>query len=288
MGVRMLRSLFVFANSIFPISWGKMFAELIVGCAVAIIAADGNSASATTTSISIDDFKQPDPDSLVFLDASHPSQQLNQTSIGSVGGVRNISLTVVGPATPNSALGMLGHDTSYNIDAFELATNGFSPTVATLTYGAANPLGVDLTSGGSNNSFLLTFYSSDAQPTSGLDLAITVTSPLGGSSTATAIIPNHVPNLPGTFDVLVPFSQLSGNAALGNISSVTFVFNGANHTPNIDFELHSLSVVPEPSSAVLIGFAAAAWGCAAFRLRRRCAGRNRSRETVELERAAAE
>jgi hypothetical protein len=265
----MLRSLFSIGSR-FTLRRGRLPASLVVGCAVAIVAG-GNSAVATTTSISIDDFTQPDPASLFVLDASNPTRQFSQSAGGAIGGVRNSSFAVIGSATPNSALGMLGHDTSFNIDAFELATNGFSPTVSTLTYGATTPLGVDLNGGGSNNSFLLTFYSSDAQPTTGLDLAITITSPGGGSSTATTIVPNHVPNLPATFDVLVPFSQLSGNASLSDVSSITYVFNGANHTPNIDFELHSLSVVPEPSGQVLIVFAAAAWGCAAFRLhRRRC------------------
>jgi len=280
----MLRSL-ISIGSRCTLRRGKLVASLVVGCAAVSVVAAVSAASATTTSISIDDFSQPNAATLFILDAGNPTRQFNQTVGGVIGGVRNSSFSVIGSATPNSAIGMLGHDTSYNIDAFQLGTNGTSPTVSTLTYGATTPLGVNLTG---SNSFLLTFFSSDAQPTTGLDVAITITSPGGGSSTATTIVPNHVPNLPATFDVLVPFSQLSGNAALNNVSSITYAFNGANHTPNIDFELHSLSVVPEPSSAVLIGIAAAAWGCAAFRLRRRRAGPNRSRETVELERAAAE
>src|SRR5262245_1197373 len=183
-------------DSAFTIRRCRLLPLLILGCAAATVVAAGNTASATTTSILIDDFTQPNAASFFVLDASNPTRQFSQSVGGVIGGVRNSLFTVIGPATPNSALGMLGHDTSYNIDAFELATNGTSPTVSTLTYGATTPLGVDLTGGGSNNSFLLTFFSSDAQPTSGLDVEIMITSPGGGSSTATAIIPNHVPSLP--------------------------------------------------------------------------------------------
>jgi hypothetical protein len=222
--------------------------------------------SAAASTIVIDDFTQPNPYSLFTLGSGmNPSKQLVQSSSGAIGGQRSASFNVMGAGQSNSAVGIIGYDTSYSMDALQLGTNGLSPTVSTLTYGAASNLGVDLTSGGSNNSFMLDFYSSDAQPTTGLDLAITITSPGGKSSTTTAILPNSL----SEFQFLVPFSQLLGNAALNNVSTIQYVLNGANHTANIDYEIHALSVVPEPTSATLMSFAAVALGCTLIGRRRK-------------------
>ena len=168
---------------------------------------------------------------------------------------------VVGQATMNSATALVGHDASFNLNAFQVATNGLAPTVATLQYSGPNTAntstalvnahalggtsGIDLTSLGTNDRFQIQFLSSDAQPTTGLDVAITVTSP-GGTSTATAIIPNSL----SRFTLPLPFSQFVGNAALNHVDSISVVFNGARQTPNIDFEIQGITVVPEPAACL--------------------------------------
>jgi hypothetical protein len=43
-----------------------------------------------------------------------------------------------------------------------------------------------------------------------------------------------------------------GNAALNHVDSVSVGFNGVRQTPNIDFEIQGISVVPEPAAAVLL------------------------------------
>ena len=117
-------------------------------------------------------------------------------------------------------------------------------------------LGVDLTGGGTNDRFEFLFYSCDALPTSGLGLSATVTSPGGKSSTGSITVPNNVPNPPATYLVDMLFNQLSGNVDLTHVDSIRFVFNGGLHTPNIDYELHSIvttsTIVPEPTGAVLV------------------------------------
>lgn len=230
---------------------------LIVTC---ILTRDGFSST-----ILIDNFAQPNPNQFFTLGSGmNPSLALSQTSSGAIGGQRDSQFNVIGAGKPNSTVGLLGYDTKYFINAFQLGTNGLSPTVSTLQYSGTNTLnsatslvnaqalgnglGIDLTDGDANNRFEFLFYSSDAQPTSGLDLAITITSPGGKSSTATAIVPNSL----AAFNFDVPFSQLAGNASISNVSSITFTFNGAMHTPNVDFELEQIAAVPEPSSGILM------------------------------------
>ena len=237
-------------------------AAIMLIAAVLVVAFASSVQFASASTIVIDDFTQPDPYSLFMLGSGmNPSKQLVESSTGAIGGQRNALFNVMGQGQPNSAVGLLGFDPNsahpFPGPGMQLATNGFSPTVSTLTYGATNNLGVDLTGDGSNNSFMLDFYSSDAQPTTGLDLSITITSPGGKSSTATGIMPNSL----SEFQYLVPFSELVGDASLSNVSTIQYVLNGANHTPNIDYEIHALAVVPEPTSATLMAIAAVALGC---------------------------
>jgi hypothetical protein len=244
--------------------------------------------------ILIDDFAQPNAAHFFSLGSGNsPFMQMSQTVGGVIGGQRDSLFQVMGQAQPNSTVGLLGHDTSYNIDALQVGTNGFSPTIATLQYSGTNDLntptslvnahglggglGIDLTDGGANDRFELQFFTSDALPTTGLGIAVTITSPGGKSSTATAVAPNAQAFF--TFDI--PFGQLVGNALLSNVDSITFVFNGAApQTPNIDYELHQLAAVPEPASGLLMTIATGAWGWLALRSRRRRISRFTARRPV--------
>src|SRR4029079_6497897 len=96
-----------------------------------------------------------------------------------------------------------------------------------------------------NDRFHFQIISSDAQPTTGVDVAVTITSP-GGISTANGIIPNSLS--PYTFQL--PFSLFAGNAALNHVDSISVVFNGVRQTPNIDFEIQGIAVVPEPAACL--------------------------------------
>ena len=231
--------------------------------------------SIQASTIIIDDFSRPNPDLFFALGSGNsPKRALTQpiSPTGhTIGDQRDSLFEVFGTAQSNSIVGLLGHDNSFNIDAFQVGTNGPSPSVQTLQYSGTNTqntstslvnahnlgggLGVDLTGGGTNDRFQFLFYSSDALPTSGLDLSATVTSPGGKSSTGSIIVPNNVPSPPSTYTVDFLFNQLSGNVDLTHVDSIRFVFNGGLHTPNIDFELHSIvtttTIVPEPTGAIL-------------------------------------
>jgi hypothetical protein len=215
--------------------------------------------------IQIDTFATPSPAQFFILGSgSNPTTTISYNSPDVIGGQRDTLVSVIGQGTPTSVVGIIGHDQSYNMNALQVGTNGLSPTVVTLLYSGlavqaspaalinahalASGFGMDLTGGGTNDRFQLHFYSSDARPTVGLDVTVTVTSPDGKLSTATVDAPNSTT----AFDLFIPFSKLVGNAVLTNVDSIKFVFNGVRKTPNIDYEVQLLAIVPEPAATTLM------------------------------------
>jgi hypothetical protein len=232
------------------------------------------------TIIAIDHFNSPNPAQFFILGTgSNPSTAMSYDSPDIIGGQRDTLVNVVGQGTPTSVVGIVGHDQSYGIDALQVGTNGLSPTVVTLLYsglgtqGTASALvnahalalglGIDLSGGGTNDRFKLHFFSSDARPTVGLDVAVTITSPNGKLSTATVDAPNSTTG----FDLNIPFSKLVGNADVTHVDSIKFVFNGVRKTANVDYEVQLLAVVPEPGGAMLIATGMAVVGGVAARRR---------------------
>ncbi len=237
--------------------------------------------TAQATLISIDDFSQPTTAQFFLVPpGNNSSTELSQVSSGAIGGQRDLLLHVVGQAAINSATGLVGHDASFPapMNALQVGTNGIAPTVVTLQYSGLNNQntsaslvnthalggtgGMDITGAGSNDRFRLLFFSSDAQPTTGLDVAITVTGS-GGSSTATSTIQNST----ASFNLDVPFAQFIGNAALNHVDSISVTFNGAKLTPNIDFEIGGIIAVPEPASCLTIAIGGVLIGAASLRRR---------------------
>ena len=271
----------------------KTTGALVRSCAIALaLSASCGAAGAIAGTIVIDDFTKPDPSTFVIVPSGmNPTKTISETAVGELGGQRDIMYNVVGQGKPNSAVSLIGYDSSYSLDAFQLGTAGLAPTVVTLQYSGTNTentpsalvnvhslaagAGIDLTDGGTNDSFMISFIGSDAQPTTGLDVSIIVTSPGGLSSTVSAIVQNKL-NQP--FDKLVAFSGLVttpgalGPAVLRDVDSVTFVFNGGRKTANIDFEvtqLATVATVPEPASATLMALAGGGFAVLAVRMRRR-------------------
>jgi hypothetical protein len=209
--------------------------------------------------ISIDDFTQPgSAQFFVVPSGMNSTLELSQVVSGAIGGQRDILVHVNGQTAINSASGMVGHDSSFNLNALQLATNGLSPTSITLQYSGLNTQntstslvnahnlgGLDLTGGGTNDRLRFVFFSSDAQPTTGLDYQLMITGS-NGTSTATGTISNSATG----FNVDIPFTQLIGNATLNHIDSVSVTFNGIKLTPNIDFEISGITAVPEPATCL--------------------------------------
>lgn len=233
------------------------------------------------TLISIDDFSQPNPASFFQVPAgSNSALEHSQATTGAIGGQRDFLLQVVGQAAVNSASIYVGHDPSFSVNALQLATNGLAPTVITLQYSGLNNLntstslvnshalggtgGIDLTGGGTNDRLRLLFLTTDAQPTTGVDVALTVTGS-GGTSTYSGIIQNSATS----FNLDIPFTQLIGTAALNHADSISLTFNGVKHTANIDFEMLGFTAVPEPATCLTIAIGGVLIGAASLK-RRNC------------------
>ncbi len=245
----------------------------------------GSCAVACAGPVTIDNFTQPNPFQYFAVGSGmDTSEEISETSSGAIGGQRDVLASVVGQAKPNSFVGTVGYIPQNAMNAVEVGTNGNSPTVATLQYSGIDPfntstslvsshglgggLGVDLTGGGTNTEFLLQFISSDAQPSVGLDVQITITSPGGKSST----VKGFAPNSPSSFNFMLPFfgpNGLQGNASLTDVTSITYVFNGIDKAPNVDWEIKSLAVTPEPGGAFLMLSASGLLGVAHLVRRRR-------------------
>jgi hypothetical protein len=255
-----------------------------VACAVLVILG-GWAHAARAGMITIDNFSQPYH--FFFLGSGvNPSAVISNPSGGAIGGQRDALVSVVGQSTPTSVTGFIGDYPTDETSGLWVGTNGHAPTVVTLQYSGTNPFnttsslgnahalgggaGLDLTNGGANDRFLIHFMSSEAQPTPGLGVAITITSPGGKSSTETV----HAQNLVAGFDLFVPLSGLVGNASTSHADSITIVFNGADKAPNVDYEVQMIAtvpriLVPEPASGILGMIALATLGLAACVARRR-------------------
>ena len=254
--------------SCFSVQHGPRFgAALLLAVALGVCAAD-----ARATLIAIDDFALPGSAQFFLVPpGSNSSLQMTEAVNGPIGGQRDMLFHVVGPAAINSATGLVGHDASFSINALQIGTNGLAPTIATLQYSGPNNAntptslvnahalgggaGLDLTGGGTNDRIQIQFISSDAQPTTGLDVALTITSP-GGTSTANAVAQNSL----APFSLQIPFTQFSGNADRTHVDSITVTFNGIRQSPNIDFEIQGISAVPEPAACLLMLIGGVAFG----------------------------
>jgi hypothetical protein len=257
-----------------------------VACAVLAILG-GWAHGAWAGMITIDNFSQP-YQFFVLGSGVNPSTVITHPSGGAIGGQRDALVSVVGQSTPTSATGFIGDYSTDEISGLWVGTNGHAPTVVTLQYSGTNPFnttsslgnahalgggaGLDLTNGGANDRFLIHFMSNDAQPTIGLSVGITITSPGPGGKSSTETV--HAQNLVAGFDLFVPFSGLVGNASTSHADSITFVFNGADKVPNVDYEVQMIAtvpriLVPEPASGILGMIALGTLGLAACVARRR-------------------
>ena len=235
----------------------------------------GAATAARAGNVQIDDFSQPDPYQLYSIKSGvNPTNEVIEMSDGAFGGQRDLLSNVYGQAGPTTLSGFVGYLASHEQSGLWVNSNGLAPTVTTLMYsinldGGTAPAGVsphvaqlltgiDLTNGGLNDRFLIHFMSSDAQPTVGLDVTISYTSPGGGSSSLTV----NAKNSTTAFDLYVPFTSFvgHGDASLSDVDSIDIVFNGVRKTANADFAVNMITtvpavIVPEPATWSLMASA---------------------------------
>ncbi len=218
--------------------------------------------------ITIDTFDLPDKGTVFVLPLVHGTQWDYSYGVDDdtiLGRERDVSISISGMLDPNSivAVGVIGVDLNV-LDGNGMFTFGSqaggqpdSGSVIRLTYDGRNNGGLnsfDLTDGGTNTDFTMVFAGSDGVVPEGLDVTITAESSLGGTLSYSGYIPDHSdPSDPLVH--LIPFAEFTaagGNASFGTIETLTFEFNG-DRTPNINFSLDYVAVVPEPSSVAMLG-----------------------------------
>lgn len=215
----------------------------------------------------IDDFSAPDPaivKGITLLGDPDPSvvetpePPLPGTPI--LGGERDMLLNVIGVARPTSFVGEIGSGS--------FVFGGSSPgTAATIQYdgddpGDPPPLfnsedlgGVDLTVHG--DTFALEFLSIDGGQSQWTKIEIEV-----HSSTSTALFTGTIDDSAGPTTYPAPFAAFSNLGVFSDVTSIEFRINPSG-AQDVDFELDTISIVPEPSAmalsalglACLLGFA---------------------------------
>ena len=246
--------------------------------------------------ITIDLFEDPqDPDlNLLLCPGEAPHEYGNPCAMENLflkilRGERDVFVEALGEPTPISASAVAGYEPSYQTGILAFATYGFgnigSASYLVLQYDgedndAGQPtwprltnseqLNTDLTDGGTNNAFVFGFLGLDAgSDRTSLDLKIKVNG-LNGS----AVYAGTIPESEFTFDHKVDFADftITGADPFDAATSVEFTFNDPT-TPvmNVDFELDSISAVPEPATLAMLALGCLGYfiGARIWRLRRR-------------------
>lgn len=256
--------------------------------AIALLAAVLFAQPAQAATILIDDFRDanhfPQPESqqgwgIPLFTQTNPFIMEHTQQVGTIlGGERDVEIRVTTTPKGVSAFGVIGdvdEDDPGTEGEFDFGSASTARVMAVLEYDgldagevAAGALtnalglgGMDLTSGGTNNSFMLVFRSVDPAPNqTGISLRIEVTS-AGGTATYVG----QVPQSADEFEFLAPFSAFDVVAPLSAATSVRFYFNDTG-TPDqaVDFNLKNIAAVPEPTSLALVcvgvvGLAASTW-----------------------------
>ncbi len=231
--------------------------------------------------IMIDSFDNPqDPSDpcLLLVPGESPREDGNPSAMENsfleiLRGERDVFVKAHGTPLSISASVVAGYEPSYDKGILAFATYGFS------NFGSASHLvlqydGYDddeskiawpiltnseqlntyLTDGGTNDAFVFDFISLDAgSDRTSLDLRITVNGPDG----RWAVYKGTIPETHEAFQHRVEFTdvgwEIIGVAPFDAATSVTFTFNDPDAAVmNVDFELDSISTVPEPSTLVML------------------------------------
>lgn len=209
---------------------------------------------ANASPVVIDDFSSPAAAQAYVVGLINPDPYVLKQA-GGIGGERDLLVDVDGAAGAIAAVGTVGGG------SYLFGTTGTKPTTATLEYDGidlgdtvgspgslnnAQLLNVDLTGGGSNDRIRFDFDSVDSAGALNLGVSLTIT-----SSAGTATWSGNVPKSAGPSSTDVLFSQFVGSLNPALVTSITAVFNTAK-VNDADFQLNSITAVPEPSTWVLL------------------------------------
>ena len=243
-------------------------AALLVAASVAMLVTSANAAH-----IMVDSFDNPVAQTF-FVPGVSPwgngePATIQQPEIpdpalaGIIGGQRDVLIELLADSLPMSAAGMIGYEATYDVGYLQIATFGEAGTCVVAQYDgrdddpddslvdAESLGGLDLTGGGTNYEFKLSFPSIDGGDGTTLKLKVSVEA-TGGSDSVEYDIPES--NTPSIFSV--PFSDFDPSL-FSSVKSITFAFNDLPEpVSNIDFELDCIEAVPEPSAFALLAVGA--------------------------------
>ena len=224
------------------------------------------------STVTIDSFDAPNPGATFFFPGEAPwgagcPAGFEQAAPGVAGGERDVYVEVVGTPESISAASTIGYEEAAGTGLLRMATFGLNEPGSYLivqydgtdadpdpSAGLTNAelLGsLDLTGGGTNDTFQFAFRSVDAGNGLWLNLTIRVT----GAGGLAAVYEGRVPESGSPFVYTAAFDEFAGDDAFSAVTSLTFAFNQVGiPTPNVDFELDSIAAapVPEPSALAVL------------------------------------
>lgn len=195
----------------------------------------------------------------------------NSYAANSIGQYRTISLDRLAPDNTRGVITADSNITHPGYFSFSTAV-GVTASTSLIFDGQNNSAtinptglgGVDLTEGGSVNAFLFSMYADHSVP-----LVVTAYTDATHASTATINMPVGTMAVPESL-LFSAFTPLLGSGAnFNSIGALVFTIDGSN-TPSVDAQIDIIAtgMVPEPSSVLMLGIAAAGLPLVVHRTRR--------------------
>ncbi|MCG8586573.1 MAG: hypothetical protein MI757_17865 [Pirellulales bacterium] len=199
----------------------------------------------------IDDFADPDPIEIGSGDLlppgnDNPFVSTVESSPGIIGGKR------VFTADWTSAGATIPIANSARIGTGLVLISTASPLAVVVTFEYPDVGGMDISDGGTNDTFLLPFVFIEGGSSGLVSIDITVE-----TSSGTGTYHDDFPESPDDpLDYFAPFADFSGTPDFGDVDSITIVINDGDSSGSLDMRMESpiittMESVPEPGCALL-------------------------------------